>query len=110
MTAVVDTVGHVVPRVRALVLDVGLTFSQTKGMTVKVGISLPDATHARALEHARSAGTTLSGLVDAALRAELTRRELADHMAMLAEADDVNRLRERAGARGRALSVWKTGR
>jgi hypothetical protein len=50
-------------------------------MTVKVGISLPDATHARALEHARSAGTTLSGLIDAALKAELTRRELADHMA-----------------------------
>ncbi|MGH3866768.1 MAG: hypothetical protein ACRDQ4_11635 [Pseudonocardiaceae bacterium] len=59
-------------------------------MTVKVGISLPDATHARALEHARSAGTTLSGLVDAALRAELTRRELADHVVMLAEADDTD--------------------
>ncbi|MDQ2882696.1 MAG: type II toxin-antitoxin system CcdA family antitoxin [Actinomycetota bacterium] len=78
-------------------------------MTVKVGISLPDATHARALEQARSAGTTLSGLVDAALRAELTRRELADHVAMLAEADDADRLRKRARSRGRALSVWKTG-
>ncbi len=79
-------------------------------MTVKVGISLPDATHARALQHARSAGTTLSGLVDAALRAELTRRELADHVVMLAEADDVERLRARAQSRSRALSAWKTGR
>ncbi|MGH4001133.1 MAG: hypothetical protein ACRDTJ_27155 [Pseudonocardiaceae bacterium] len=79
-------------------------------MTVKVGISLPDATHARALEHARSTGTTLSGLVDTALKAELTRRELADHMAMLAQAEDVDRLRERAQARSHALSAWKTGR
>ncbi len=79
-------------------------------MTVKVGISLPDATHARALEHARSTGITLSGLVDAALKAELTRRELADHVAMLAEADDVDRLHERARSRSSALSAWKTGR
>jgi hypothetical protein len=50
---------------------------------VQVGISLPDATHARALEYARSAGTTLSGLIDVALQAELTRREVADHIAML---------------------------
>ena len=75
-------------------LDMGLTISQTGSMTVKIGISLPDATHARALEHARSVGITLSGLVDAALKTELTRRELTDHMAMLAEADDVDRLRE----------------
>jgi hypothetical protein len=79
-------------------------------MTVKIGISLPDATHARALQHARSAGTTLSGLVDAALKAELTRRELADHVVMLAEADDVERLHARARSRSRALSAWKTGR
>jgi hypothetical protein len=91
-------------------LDTGLTIGQTGSMTVKVGISLPDATHARALQHARSAGTTLSGLVDAALKAELTRRELADHVMMLAEADDVERLRARAHSRSRALSAWKTGR
>lgn len=53
----------------------GLTIGQTPRMTVKVGISLPDATRARALQHARSTGTTLSGLIDAALKAELTRRE-----------------------------------
>ena len=88
----------------------GLTIGQTGSVTVKVGISLPDATHARALEHARSLGITLSGLVDAALKAELTRRELADHVAMLAEADDVGRLRERARSRSGALSAWKTGR
>ena len=91
-------------------LDVSLTIGQTARMTVKVGISLPDATHARALQHARSAGTTLSGLIDAALRAELTRRDLADHMAMLAEAEDAERLRDRARSRSGALSAWKTGR
>jgi hypothetical protein len=79
-------------------------------MTVKVGISLPDATHARALQHARNTGTTLSGLIDAALKAELTRRELAEHMAMLTEADDTQRLQERARARSRVLAAWKTGR
>jgi len=56
------------------------------------------------------AGTTLSGLIAAALKAELTRRELAEHMAMLAEADDTQRLHERARLRSRALSAWKTGR
>jgi hypothetical protein len=54
-------------------------------------------------------GTTLSGLIDAALRAELTRREVADHVAMLAEADDADRLRARARARSRALSACKSG-
>lgn len=88
----------------------GRTIDQTASMTVKVGISLPDATHARAVEQARTAGTTLSGLVDAALRAELTRRELAEHVVMLAEADDVDRLCKRARSRSRALSAWKTGR
>jgi hypothetical protein len=91
-------------------LDMGLTTGQTDGMSVKVGISLPDRTHARAVEHARSTGTTLSGLIDAALRAELTRREVADHVAMLAEADDVDRLHARARTRSRALSAWKSGR
>ncbi len=96
--------------IRRCGLDTGLTIGQTRSMTVKVGISLPDATHARALQHARSAGTTLSGLIDAALKAELTRRELADHVVMLAEADDVDRLRARARSRSRALSAWKTRR
>jgi hypothetical protein len=91
-------------------LDAVPTIGHTESMTVKVGISLPDATHARALEHARSAGTTLSGLVDTALKAELTRRELAEHVVMLAEADDVDRLRARARSRSRALSEWKNGR
>lgn len=87
-----------------------MTTGQTIGMTIKVGISLPDTTHARALEHARSTGTTLSGLVDTALRAELTRHELADHIAMLAHADDTDRLCQRARARTEALATWKTGR
>lgn len=79
-------------------------------MTVKVGISLPDTTHARAVELARGAGTTLSGLIDVALKAELARRDLAEHVAMLAEADDVGRLHDRARSRSSALSTWKTGR
>lgn len=87
-----------------------MTIGQTARMTVKVGISLPDTTHARALEHARSSGTTLSGLIDAALRAELTRHELADHVAMLTQADDADRLRQRAQARTDVLAAWKTGR
>lgn len=102
--------GVVLARERRCGLDAGLTIGQTGRMTVKVGISLPDATHARALQHARSTGTTLSGLVDAALKAELTRRELADHVMMLAGADDVERLHARAQSRSRALSAWKTGR
>lgn len=73
-----------------------MTSVQTPDMTVKVGISLPD--------------TTLSGLVDTALRAELTRRDLADHVAMLAEADDPARLRERAQRRAQTLAGWKAGR
>lgn len=51
-----------------------------------------------------------AGAGGCALKAELTRRELADHMVMLAEADDVDRLRQRAQSRSRALSAWKTGR
>jgi hypothetical protein len=31
-------------------------------------------------------------------------------MVMLAEADDVDRLRQRTQSRSRALSAWKTGR
>lgn len=76
-------------------------------MTVKIGISLPDSTHARAVEQARSSGSSLSGLVDEALKAELTRRELAEHMAMLAQAEDPDRLRDRARSRSRALAAWK---
>ena len=84
-----------------------MTIGQTEGMTVKVGVSLPDSTHARALEQARSSGTTLSGLIDEALRSELTRRELADHVAMLAAADDEQRLARRAATRRDALAAWK---
>jgi hypothetical protein len=90
-------------------LDTGLTTGQTGGMRVKVGISLPERTHVRAVERARSLGTTLSGLIDVALRAGLARCEVADHVAMLAEADDADRLRARARARSRVLSAWKSG-
>ena len=91
-------------------VDTDPTTGQTPGMTVKLGISLPDGTHARALEYARTLGTTLSGLIAAALQAELTRRDLADHVAMLAAADDADRLRTRARSRTEALAAWKSGR
>ena len=51
-----------------------VTVGQATGMTVKVGIFLPDT----------------------------TRLELADHMAMLVQTDDLDRLRHRARARTEA--------
>lgn len=77
-------------------------------MTAKIGISLSDATYARAVAVARASGTSMSGLVDEALRAELARRELADHVAMLAEAESPAELEARARPRGEALRTWKT--
>lgn len=91
-------------------MDTDPTPGHTHSMTVKLGISLPDGTHARALEHAHALGTTLSGLIAAALHAELTRRDLADHVAMLTAADDPDRLRTRAQSRTEALAAWKSGR
>jgi hypothetical protein len=76
-------------------------------MTAKIGVSLPDSTYARAVEVARRSGTTLSGLVNEALLAELARRAAADHVAMLAEAEEPDRLAERAAARTAALAAWK---
>ncbi|MBV9313930.1 MAG: hypothetical protein JO100_09350 [Pseudonocardia sp.] len=80
-------------------------------MTVKIGVSLPDATYARAAEAARESGTTVSGLVNEALLAELARRAVAAHLAMLAdaEAENPDRLVRRARARGAALAEWKRG-
>lgn len=77
-------------------------------MTAKIGISLPDTTYDRALAAARASGTSMSGLVDEALRAELARRDLADHVAMLAEAEAPEGLEARARARSEALRHWKT--
>jgi hypothetical protein len=76
-------------------------------MTVKLGISLPDDTHARAAAHAKRAGTSLSRWIDEALRVELARRDAADHVAMLEDGDDPQTLRRRAAARRDALSTWK---
>ncbi len=74
---------------------------------MKIGVSLPDSTYARAVEVARQTGTTVSGLVNHALLAELARRAAADHMVMLAEAEDVERLAARATSRTAALAAWK---
>jgi hypothetical protein len=76
-------------------------------MTVKIGVSLPDATYERAVEVASRGGTSVSGLINLALLAEIDRRAAADHVAMLAEAEDPTRLAARATARARALAEWK---
>ncbi|MEQ4206537.1 hypothetical protein ABN028_32380 [Actinopolymorpha sp. B17G11] len=76
-------------------------------MTVKLGISLPDDTHARAAAHAKRAGTSLSRWIDEALRVELARRDAAEHVAMLESSDDPQTLRRRATARRDALTTWK---
>lgn len=64
-------------------------------------------TYARALELAQRSGITVSGLVNEALLAELARRAAADHVVMLAEAEDAERLTTRAAARTAALAAWK---
>lgn len=76
-------------------------------MTTKIGVSLPDSTYARAVEVARQSGTSVSGLVNEALLAEIARRAAAAHVAMLAEAESAERLGERAKARTAALAAWK---
>lgn len=76
-------------------------------MTAKIGVSLPDSTYERALEIARRAKLSVSGLINEALLAELDRRAAADHVAMLAEAEDPARLAERARTRSSALTAWK---
>ena len=79
-------------------------------MTTKIGVSLPDSTYARAVEVAQQTGTTVSGLVNEALLAELARRAAAVHVAMLAEAEEPDRLGERARSRIAALAAWKRAR
>lgn len=74
---------------------------------MKIGVSLPDATYERAVELARQSGTTVSGLVNQALLAELWRHAAAAHVAMMAEADDSERLTARARDRQAALAAWK---
>jgi hypothetical protein len=78
-------------------------------VTQKIGVSLPDSTYERAVAAARESGTSVSGLVNDALVAELTRRDVIAHVAMLAdaEADEPQRLNARAAARSAALDGWK---
>jgi hypothetical protein len=47
-------------------------------------------------------------LIDSLVSAELTRRDVADHVAMLAQVDDLDGLRQRARARTEALAARKT--
>lgn len=78
-------------------------------MTVKIGISLPDETHAAAVAALERLGGSMSGLIDSALRSELARRGAVDHANMLRQADDHERLRRRTLARRHALRQWKAG-
>lgn len=84
-----------------------MTDDYTVCVTAKIGVSLPDSTYARAAQVARESGATVSGLINDALLAELTRRDVADHVAMLDEAEDPEGLTERARARTAALAAWK---
>jgi hypothetical protein len=84
-----------------------MTIGYTSRVTTKIGVSLPDSTYERATQAARESGTTVSGLINEALLAELTRRAVVDHVAMLAEAEDPDWLTGRARARAAALAGWK---
>lgn len=85
----------------------GTTSGYTTGVTVKIGVSLPDSTYKRVERAARESGASVSGLINEALLAEFARRGVADHIAMLAEAEDPDRLARRAQARTTALAAWK---
>lgn len=87
--------------------DFGMTIGYTVCVTMKIGVSLPDSTYARAAQAARESGTSVSGLINEALLAELTRRAVVDHVAMLAEAEAPDRPANRARARATALAAWK---
>ncbi|MGQ0573270.1 MAG: hypothetical protein ACT4RN_03580 [Pseudonocardia sp.] len=78
-------------------------------MTVKLGISLSDDTHRRAVEAARADGLPLSTFIDRVLARELYRRGVDDHNAMLREAGlaDPDKLQAKVEARQRMIDEWK---
>jgi hypothetical protein len=76
-------------------------------MTVRLDIALSEETHRSAMLAVQRDGGTMSELVDAALRAELLRRSVAEHSQMLAEADDPDRLARRIRERDAAIAAWK---
>ncbi len=83
-------------------------------MTVKLGISLSDETHAAVAAAAKAEGLPLSTFVDPTfvdqvLAREIFRRGVDDHNDMLREAGlaDPDRLRSRIDARQQSLGAWK---
>lgn len=86
------------------------TASQTDGMTVKLGISLSDETHAAIAAAAKAEDLPLSTFVDRVLAREIFRRGVDDHNDMLREAGlaDPDRLRTRIDARQQSISDWKS--
>ncbi|MGH3932864.1 MAG: hypothetical protein ACRDTF_23150 [Pseudonocardiaceae bacterium] len=78
-------------------------------MTVKIGISLSDATHTAVAAAAKAEGLPLSTFVDRILAREIFRRGIDDHNDMLREAGlaDPDYLRTRIDARQQSLGEWK---
>ncbi len=78
-------------------------------MTVKLGVSLSDATHGAAVSAAAHEGLPLSTFIDQVLARELFRRGVSDHNAMLREAGlaDPKRLRTKAAALRTHHEEWK---
>lgn len=81
-------------------------------MTQPVTINLPRLYVEAAKRAAAQEGTSVSALTAKALRAELLRREFAEHAAMVreAEAEDPQRLHRRANAYRDGLARWKADR
>ncbi|HEY2765233.1 MAG TPA: hypothetical protein VGJ13_14685 [Pseudonocardiaceae bacterium] len=79
-------------------------------MTVKLGISLSDETHAAIAAAAKAENLPLSTFVDRVLAREMFRRGVDDHNDMLREAGiaDPNHLRARVDARQQSIGEWKT--
>jgi hypothetical protein len=78
-------------------------------MTVKLGVSLSDETHAAVAAAAKAEGLPLSTFVDRVLAREIFRRGADDHNDMLREAGlaDPDHLRTRINARQQSLGAWK---
>jgi hypothetical protein len=78
-------------------------------MTVKLGISLSDQTHAAAVAAAAAEGLALSTFIDRTLARELFRRGVDDHNVMLRQAGlaEPDELNAKVAARQRAIDEWK---
>ncbi|MGH3897413.1 MAG: hypothetical protein ACRDTA_04005 [Pseudonocardiaceae bacterium] len=78
-------------------------------MTIKLGISLSDETHAAIAAAAKAEDLPLSTFIDRVLAREIFRRGVDDHNNMLHEAGlaDPDHLRTRIDARQQSIGEWK---